>query len=140
MLFPSCFSRQQPQGAASLLRRHHRRPGRLNRRQRRCRSRLLRRQLAAQQHRRVPGTNCIKIVLPGNSIFRLYTLRRPVMGEVLSTRILGVPPAGGRYCSYLLPKQAGGTPQILVDKTTSFMTGRLRVYLQENRTSRRPFL
>ena len=33
----------------------------------------------------------------------------------------------GRYCSYLLPKQAGGTPQILVDKT-SRMTGRLRVY------------
>ena len=25
----------------------------------------------------------------------LYTLRRPVMGEVLSTRIWGVPPAGG---------------------------------------------
>ena len=24
-----------------------------------------------------------------------YTLRRPVMGEVLSTRIWGVPPAGG---------------------------------------------
>ena len=23
----------------------------------------------------------------------------------------------GRYCSYLLPKQAGVTPQILVDKT-----------------------
>ena len=37
----------------------------------------------------------------------------------------------GRCCSYLLPKQAGGTPQILVDKTsvTSPMTGRLRVYL-----------
>ena len=33
----------------------------------------------------------------------------------------------GRYCSYLLPKQAGGTPQILVDKI-SYMTGRLRVY------------
>ena len=33
----------------------------------------------------------------------------------------------GRYCSYLLPKQAGGTPQIIVDKT-SRMTGRLRVY------------
>ena len=33
----------------------------------------------------------------------------------------------GRYYSYLLPKQAGGTPQILVDKT-SRMTGRLRVY------------
>ena len=25
----------------------------------------------------------------------VYTLRRPVMGEVLSTRIWGVPPAGG---------------------------------------------
>ena len=34
----------------------------------------------------------------------------------------------GRYCSYLLPKQAGGTPQILVDKTSP-MTGRLRVYI-----------
>ena len=32
----------------------------------------------------------------------------------------------GRYCSYLLPKQAGGTPQILVDKTSA-MSGRLRV-------------
>ena len=35
----------------------------------------------------------------------------------------------GRYCSYLLPKQAGGTAQILVDKTSP-MTGRLRVYLE----------
>ena len=34
----------------------------------------------------------------------------------------------GRYCSYLLPKQAGGTPQILVDKTSA-MSGRLRVYM-----------
>ena len=33
----------------------------------------------------------------------------------------------GRYCSYLLPKQAGGTPHILVDKTLR-MTSRLRVY------------
>ena len=33
----------------------------------------------------------------------------------------------GRYCSYLLPRQAGGTPQIIDDKT-SRMTGRLRVY------------
>ena len=33
----------------------------------------------------------------------------------------------GRYCSYILPKQAGGTPQILVNKTSP-MTGRLRVY------------
>ena len=33
----------------------------------------------------------------------------------------------GRYCSYLLPKQAGGTRQILVDKTLR-MTSRLRVY------------
>ena len=32
----------------------------------------------------------------------------------------------GRYYSYLLPKQARGTPQILVDKTSP-MTGRLRV-------------
>ena len=30
------------------------------------------------------------------AVFSLfYTLRRPVMGEVLSTRIWGVPPAGG---------------------------------------------
>ena len=35
----------------------------------------------------------------------------------------------GRYYSYLLPKQARGTPQILVDKTSP-MTGRLRVYLE----------
>ena len=34
----------------------------------------------------------------------------------------------GRYCSYLLPKQAGGTPQILIFKTSP-MTGRLRVYI-----------
>ena len=33
----------------------------------------------------------------------------------------------GRYCSCQLPKQAGGTPQILVDKTSP-LTGRLRVY------------
>ena len=32
----------------------------------------------------------------------------------------------GRYYSYLLPKQARGTPQILVDKTSP-MTARLRV-------------
>ena len=48
------------------------------------------------------------------------------MREVLSTRIWGVPPAWavGSYSSGPL---AGGTPQILVDKT-SRMTGRLRVY------------
>ena len=34
----------------------------------------------------------------------------------------------GRYCSYLLPKKAGGTPQILGYKT-SRVTGRLRVYM-----------
>ena len=33
----------------------------------------------------------------------------------------------GRYCSYLLPKQAGGTPQILLFKTLR-MTGRPTVY------------
>ena len=32
----------------------------------------------------------------------------------------------GRYCSYLLPKQARGTPQILVDKTSP-MTGHVYV-------------
>ena len=32
----------------------------------------------------------------------------------------------GRYGNYLLPKQAGGTPQIFVDKTLR-MTSRLRV-------------
>ena len=41
----------------------------------------------------------------------------------------------GRYCSYLLPKQAGGTPQILVDKTSP-MTGRLRVYTATSPTNR----
>ena len=40
----------------------------------------------------------------------------------------------GRNCSHLLPKQAGGTPQILVDKTSS-MSGRLRVYLRRNYAS-----
>ena len=34
----------------------------------------------------------------------------------------------GRYCSYLLPMQAGGIPETFVDKT-SRMTGRLRVYI-----------
>ena len=34
----------------------------------------------------------------------------------------------GRYCSYLLPKQARGTPQILVFKTLG-MTGRPTVYI-----------
>ena len=33
----------------------------------------------------------------------------------------------GRYYSYLLPEQARGTPQILVDKTSP-MIGRLRVW------------
>ena len=44
----------------------------------------------------------------------------------------------GRYCSYLLPKQAGGTPQIIVDKTTP-MTGRLRVYIYETALWEAPF-
>ena len=41
----------------------------------------------------------------------------------------------GRYCSYLLPKQAGGTPQIIVD-LTSRITGRLRVYIQSEAADR----
>ena len=32
-------------------------------------------------------------------------------------QIRGVPPAGGRYCSYLLPQQDGGTSQIKVNPT-----------------------
>ena len=42
--------------------------------------------------------------------------------------IWDVPRLVCRYYSYLLPMQAGGTPQILVDKT-SRMTGRLRARL-----------
>ena len=45
------------------------------------------------------------------------------------TLIWDFPRLVGRYCSYLLPKQAGGTPQILVDKTSP-MSGRLRVYVK----------
>ena len=37
----------------------------------------------------------------------------------------------GRNCSYLMPKHAGGTPQILVDKTLRMMS-RLRVYNNAN--------
>ena len=38
----------------------------------------------------------IMISMPRNKFYhKMYTLRRPVMGEVLSTRIWGVPPAGG---------------------------------------------
>ena len=33
------------------------------------------------------------------------------------TLIWDVPRLVGRYCSYLLPKQAGGTPQIKVNPT-----------------------
>ena len=56
------------------------------------------------------------------------TLRRPAMGEVLSTRIWGVPRPAWAVCSYSSSSPAGGTPQILVDKTSP-MTGRLRVYM-----------
>ena len=37
----------------------------------------------------------------------------------------------GRYCSYLLPKQAGGTPQMFIFKTL-WMTGRPTVYDHES--------
>ena len=49
------------------------------------------------------------------------------MGEVLLTRIWGVPPAFLGIGSYSSGLRAGGSPQILVDKTSP-MTGRLRVY------------
>ena len=52
----------------------------------------------------------------------IYTVGRPVIRQVLKMRIWGVPWLVGRYCSYLLPKQAGGTPQILILKTLR-MTG-----------------
>ena len=43
-------------------------------------------------------------------------------------RILGVPRLLGRYCSYLLPKQAGGTTQILIFETLR-MIGRPALYV-----------
>ena len=57
----------------------------------------------------------------------MYTLRHPVMREVLSTRIWEVPRRAWAVGSYSTGPPAGGTPQILFDKTSS-MTGRLRVY------------
>ena len=38
----------------------------------------------------------------------------------------------GHYCSYLLPKQAGGTTQILVSKTLR-MIGRPALYIDDRR-------
>ena len=38
----------------------------------------------------------------------------------------------GRYCSYLLPKQAGGTPQILVDKTWRMTSRAAQECIQAN--------
>ena len=56
----------------------------------------------------------------------MYTLRRPVMREDLSTRIWGFPPPAWAVGNYSSGPPAGATPQILVDKT-SHMTGHLRV-------------
>ena len=53
---------------------------------------------------------------------------RLVTRKVLKTRIWGVPRLVGRYCSYLLPKQAGGTFQILIFKTLR-MIGRPALYI-----------
>ena len=56
----------------------------------------------------------------------LYTVSRPVIHKVLKTRIWGLPRPAWAAGSYSSGPPAGGTPQILVDKT-SHMTGRLRV-------------
>ena len=53
------------------------------------------------------------------------------MGEVLSPIIWGVPLRPGWWAATVAtygPSRPGGTPQILVDKTSP-MTGRLRVYI-----------
>ena len=55
-----------------------------------------------------------------------YTLRRLVIGKVLLTKIWGVPRPAWAVGSYSSGPPAGGTPQILVDKTLQ-MTSRLRV-------------
>ena len=55
-----------------------------------------------------------------------YNLRRLVIGKVLSTKIWGVPRPAWAVGSYSSGPPAGGTPQILVDKTFR-MTSRLRV-------------
>ena len=49
------------------------------------------------------------------------------MGEFLSTRIWEFPWPAWAVGSYSSDPPAGGTPKILVDKTSP-MTGRLRVY------------
>jgi len=55
-----------------------------------------------------------------------YNLRRLVIGKVLSTKIWGVPRPAWAVGSYSSGPPAGGTPQILVDKTLR-ITSRLRV-------------
>ena len=66
--------------------------------------------------------------IPFEWIFQhMYTAFHPVCRKVLKVlnmRIWGVPQAGG----LLLPKQAGGTPQMLTFKTLR-MTGRPTVYM-----------
>ena len=75
------------------------------------------------------------------SNFLHCTVTKTVKKHLVTNTLLGVPSwvrfcrrefwefpwLMGRYCSYLLPKQAGGTLQIFVDKTLR-MTNRLRVY------------
>ena len=60
-----------------------------------------------------------------------YNLGRPIIRQDLKMRIWGVPLAVGHYCSYLLPKQTGGTTQILVFETLR-MIDRPALYCQES--------
>ena len=46
------------------------------------------------------------------SMIVIYRVTLVVWDKVLLTLIWGVPRLVGRYCSYLLPRQDGGTSQI----------------------------
>ena len=65
--------------------------------------------------------------MPSQNTYMLYTLLGGSSFARFCQQEVGeFPRLVGRYCSYLLPKQARRTTQILVDKTSP-MTGRLRV-------------
>ena len=53
----------------------------------------------------------------------VYRAGRPIICQVLKTKIWGVPPAGGPLLLLPTAKQAGGTTQILVLKTLLMIGG-----------------
>ena len=77
---------------------------------------------------------------------KLFRLQLRIFAGFLYYTLLGVPSFSrfwrwgfgefprlvGRYCSYLLPKQTRGAPQILIFKTLQ-MTGHLTIYYNGNR-------